>query len=81
MLYRVAMTRGPRAGECASLTPQSFVERDERRTLVVDAGLPGHWRAQFDLTAEGPDPVEMRLSLKVGDKVVTENWLFQYHPF
>lgn len=50
-------------------------------TEAVPDDVPGHWRAQFDLTADGPEPVEMRLSLKVGDKVVTESWLFQYHPF
>ena len=50
-------------------------------TEAVPDDVPGHWRAQFDLTAEGTDPVEMRLELKVGDKIVTESWLFQYHPF
>jgi glucans biosynthesis protein len=47
----------------------------------VPDDVPGHWRAQFDLTVEGPDPVEMRLELKVADKIVSESWLFQYHPF
>ena len=50
-------------------------------TEAVPDDVPGHWRAQFDLTADGNDPVEMRLALKVGDRVVTETWLFQYHPF
>jgi len=50
-------------------------------TEAVPDGLNGHWRAQFDLTAKGTEPVEMRLFLKVGDKVVREKWLFQYHPF
>ena len=50
-------------------------------TEAVPDDVPGHWRAQFDLTADGKDPVEMRLALKVGDKVVSENWLFQYQPF
>jgi len=36
---------------------------------------------QFDLTVEGSDPVELRCFLKSGDKVLTETWLFQYHPF
>jgi periplasmic glucans biosynthesis protein len=42
--------------------------------------VAGHWRAQFDLTAEGSDPVEMRAFLKVGDQILTETWLYQYHP-
>ncbi len=50
-------------------------------TEAVPDDVPGHWRAQFDLTVEGNDPVEMRAFLKNGDEVLTENWLFQYHPF
>jgi glucans biosynthesis protein len=50
-------------------------------TEAVPDDVNGHWRAQFDLTAEGSDPVEMRLFLKVKDQVVSETWLFQYHPF
>ena len=48
----------------------------------VPDGVPGHWRAQFDLAdVRGTDPVEMRLQLTVDNKVATETWLFQYHPF
>ena len=43
--------------------------------------VPGHWRAQFDLTVEGNEPVEMRCFLKAGDAVLTETWLYQYVPF
>jgi periplasmic glucans biosynthesis protein len=42
---------------------------------------PGHWRAEFDLLVDGKDPVEMRLFLKMGDQVLSETWLYQYHPF
>jgi glucans biosynthesis protein len=48
---------------------------------AVPDGVAGHWRAQFDLVVEGPDPVEMRAFLKSGDQPMTETWLFQYHPF
>lgn len=41
----------------------------------------GHWRAQFDLSAEGNDPVEMRLYLRLGEQTLSETWLYQYHPF
>lgn len=47
---------------------------------AVPSDVPGHWRAQFDLTVQGPDPVEMRCYLKVGDEVASETWLYQYHP-
>lgn len=50
-------------------------------TEAVPDDVPGHWRAQFDLTASGPEPVEMRCYLKLGDKVLTETWLYQYQPF
>ncbi|MES2907394.1 MAG: glucan biosynthesis protein D [Pseudomonadota bacterium] len=39
-----------------------------------------HWRAQFDLAAEGIEPVELRCYLRLGDKVLSETWLYQYHP-
>ena len=48
---------------------------------AVPDDVPGHWRALFDLTADGRDPVEMRLYLKMGTEVLTETWLYQYHPF
>ncbi|MEJ0094939.1 MAG: glucan biosynthesis protein D [Methylocella sp.] len=51
-------------------------------TEAVPDDQPGHWRAQFDLTAgPGPDPVEIRLFLRSGEKILSETWLFQYHPF
>ena len=31
-------------------------------TEAVPDDVPGHWRAQFDLTVEGKEPVEMRCS-------------------
>jgi glucans biosynthesis protein len=48
---------------------------------AVPNDVPGHWRAQFDLTVEGNDPVEMRCFLRGGDAVLTETWLYQYLPF
>ena len=55
---------------------------DYRIIEAVPDGVPGHWRAQFDLAdVRGTDPVEMRLQLAVDDKIVSETWLFQYHPF
>lgn len=48
---------------------------------AVPNDVPGDWRAQFDLTAEGSEPVELRCFLRLGDKVLTETWLYQYQPF
>ncbi len=52
-----------------------------KHTDAVPNDVPGHWRTQFDLTVEGNEPVEMRCFLKAGDQVLTETWLYQYHPF
>lgn len=49
-------------------------------TEAVPNDIPGHWRAQFDLTVDGNEPVEMRCYLRDGDTVLTETWLYQYHP-
>lgn len=48
---------------------------------AVPNDVPGHWRAQFDLTVDGTDPVEMRCFMKAGETVLTETWLYQYLPF
>jgi glucans biosynthesis protein len=50
------------------------------RTEAVPDDVPGHWRAQFDLTATGSEPVELRCYLRHGDSVLSETWLYQYHP-
>ncbi len=51
------------------------------RTEAVPNDVPGHWRAQFDLSATGAEPVEMRCYLRNGGDVLSETWLYQYHPF
>ena len=50
-------------------------------TEAVPNGVPGHWRAQFDLTVDGDAPVDLRLFLRAGEQALSETWLFQYHPF
>jgi periplasmic glucans biosynthesis protein len=49
-------------------------------TEPVPDDVPGHWRAQFDLTVDGKEPVEMRLFLRNGTEILSETWLYQYHP-
>jgi glucans biosynthesis protein len=39
------------------------------------------WRAFFDLYADGPEPVELRCFLRLGERTLTETWLYQYMPF
>ncbi len=50
------------------------------RSEAVPNDVPGHWRAFFDLAVEGREPVEMRLFLRAGDEILSETWLYQYHP-
>ena len=50
------------------------------RAEAVPNDVPGHWRAEFDLTVTGDEPVELRCYLRSGDEVLSETWLFQYHP-
>lgn len=50
------------------------------RVEAVPNDVPGHWRAQFDLTAPGTGPVEMRLFLAHDGRALSETWLYQWHP-
>jgi glucans biosynthesis protein len=50
------------------------------RTEAVPDDVPGHWRAMFDLSVTGTDPVELRCYLRNGTTVLSETWLYQYHP-
>ncbi len=40
-----------------------------------------NWRAFFDLEVEGEGPVDLRCYLQLGDRTLTETWLYQYFPF
>lgn len=55
---------------------------DNRMVEPVPDGAPGHWSAQFDLGGvEGPEPVDLRAVLREGDRILSESWIFRYHPF
>jgi glucans biosynthesis protein len=36
------------------------------------------WRASFDLYVDGAEPVELRCYVRLGDRTLTETWLYQY---
>lgn len=38
------------------------------------------WRAQFDLAAEGGEPVDLRAYLHLEDRPITETWIYQFWP-
>jgi glucans biosynthesis protein len=39
-----------------------------------------NWRALFDLTTPGNDPVELRCFLRLNGKALTETWQYQFYP-
>ncbi|MBE7202456.1 MAG: glucan biosynthesis protein, partial [Parafilimonas terrae] len=43
-------------------------------------GKPSPWRVFFKVYAEGAEPVEMRLQLKSGDRLLSETWAYRYDP-
>jgi glucans biosynthesis protein len=38
------------------------------------------WRALFDLDVTGSEPVDLRAYLKLGDRALTETWIYQHFP-
>ncbi|AOU96637.1 hypothetical protein BI364_00120 [Acidihalobacter yilgarnensis] len=81
--FVIEFTGGPLAG-----MPQRF---DIVPVITASRGHLSHqfvlkilgtnrWRAQFDLHSEGSEPVELRCYLKLGDKTLSETWLYQYWP-
>ena len=38
------------------------------------------WRAFFDISVDGTSPLDMRCYLRLGDRTLSETWLYQYFP-
>jgi glucans biosynthesis protein len=49
-------------------------------SYVIKVVGTDRWRAFFDLQAEGNAPVDLRMYLKLGDKTLSETWIYQYFP-
>ena len=49
-------------------------------TYVLKVVGTDRWRAGFDLQIDGKAPVDLRMFLKLGDKTLSETWLYQYFP-
>lgn len=66
----------------AGVIPEAVItaSRGEVGHIFVEAvpGLFGRWRAHFDLTVAGTEPVELRLYLTLDDRPITETWLYQH---
>jgi len=83
--FMVEFLGGPLAALPYGVLPEPVLSASRGRfdyvfTEAVPNDVPGHWRAQFDLTVDGADPVDLRCFLRAGDAVLTETWLYQYHP-
>jgi len=83
--FMVEFTGGPLAGLPFGALPEAALSAPRGRfsyvfTEAVPDGVAGHWRAQFDYTPEGSEPVDIRLYLKQGDQTLSETWLFQFRP-
>jgi len=64
----------------AEVTPVIDVSRGQVPFVLVEP-VPhtDRWRLQFDLAADGTDPVELRAFLRIGERALTETWLYQHH--
>jgi periplasmic glucans biosynthesis protein len=74
--------------------PLTELEKQDEVEVVVDASrgrldnvyalqIVGtrDWRAFFDLYVDGPELVELRCFLRLGNRTLTETWLYRYIPF
>lgn len=62
--------------EVIAQTSRGSIE-NQHALKVVGTDL---WRAAFDLLADGSEPVDLRCYLRLGDRTLTETWIFQYFP-
>ncbi|GAA0586474.1 glucan biosynthesis protein D [Caenispirillum bisanense] len=80
----VEFAGGPLPELPAGVIPEAVItaSRGEVGHIFVEAvpGLFGRWRAHFDLTVAGTEPVELRLYLTLDDRPITETWLYQHTP-
>lgn len=49
-------------------------------SYVIKVVGTDRWRAFFDLDAPGSAPVNLRMFLRLGDKTLSETWIYQYFP-
>ncbi|HKB58541.1 MAG TPA: glucan biosynthesis protein D [Gallionellaceae bacterium] len=84
--FVVEFLGGPLAALPFGVIPQAVVTASQGTVgpAVVEPvpdGIPGHWRARFDLdTRAVTGPVELRLYLKRDNAALSETWLYQFHP-
>lgn len=50
------------------------------RSFVVKVSGTDRWRAEFDLVSAGRVPIDLRCFLRLGDKTLSETWIYQFYP-
>jgi glucans biosynthesis protein len=79
--FAVDFTGGPlmQMQQRYDVTPVVSTSRGKiENAYVVKVVGTDRWRALFDLAAEGSQPVDLRLFLRLGDKTLSETWIYQY---
>jgi glucans biosynthesis protein len=79
--FVVDFTGGPLAElkQRFDITPVIGVSRGKvDNAYVIKVVGTDLWRALFDLQVDGNAPVDLRLYLKLGDKTLSETWIYQY---
>ena len=46
--------------------------------FVIKVVGTNRWRAMFDLAPDGKGPIDLRCFLRLGDKTLSETWIYQY---
>jgi len=63
------------------ITPVVTLSRGKlEKPYVIKVVGTDRWRAFFDVSADGPDPLNLRCFLKLGNKSLSETWLYQFFP-
>lgn len=52
----------------------------ENRYVIKVVGT-NIWRAFFDVSVSGSEPLNLRCYLRLGDKTLSETWLYQFFPY
>ncbi len=81
--FVIEFAGGPLEGLPEAAEPEAVITASRGEiSYVFTERVPGteRWRAQFDLAAEGEEPVELRVYLRHEGKPLTETWAFQHRP-
>jgi glucans biosynthesis protein len=81
--FAVDFTGGPLAQlqQRFDVTPVTGASRGKiDNGYVIKVMGTDRWRALFDLQVDGNAPVDLRLFLRLGNRTLSETWIYQYFP-